>query len=75
MTTAEVYRENFSDANETRCLSLFRCSKYEAKFPHKDLRANVTALSNSCQSIKGDHLRDLGISQIQRSMLLSGATV
>ena len=60
----EVSHEKFSDANETWRLSLFRRSKYEAKLPHEHLRANVTALAYSCQSIKGDHLRDFRAPQI-----------
>ena len=73
ITTGEVSHEYFSDANETWRLSLFRCSKYEAKLPHEHLRADVTAFSNSGQSIKGDHLGYFGAPQIKCSLLLSGA--
>ena len=75
ITIGKVSHEYFSDANQTWRLSLFRCNKYEAELPHEHLRADVTALAYSCQSVKGDHLGDFGVPQIKCSLLLSGAGV
>ena len=72
--TREVSLEYLGDTNETWRLSLFRCSEYEAKLSYQYLRANMTALTYSCHSIKWYYLRCFGAPQFECTLLLPGAT-